>query len=136
MIRSQQQAPITTQLELTPLIDIVFIVVVFLLLTANARLLSLPVDIPTTDQAEQASQIPQSLTLTLQSHAPMFAINQQTYETWPQFEQALTPMLEDKEQAVTIAADRQADVEPLLKLLALLNQQQITNTQILMEQQP
>ncbi|MBD1391323.1 biopolymer transporter ExbD [Neiella sp. HB171785] len=136
MIKTQQQAPMSTQLELTPLIDIVFIVVVFLLLTANARLLSLPVDIPTTDQAAPASANHHSLTLAIQPNSPMFAINQQGYESWAAFEQALSPLLANADQQVTIAADRNADVEPLLKLLALLNQQQITNTQILMEQQP
>ncbi|MGL4712682.1 MAG: biopolymer transporter ExbD, partial [Shewanella sp.] len=33
-------------LDLTALIDIIFIVLVFLLLTANSQLLSLPVDVP------------------------------------------------------------------------------------------
>ncbi|MFT6351860.1 MAG: hypothetical protein ACJARJ_001325, partial [Neptuniibacter pectenicola] len=40
---------------------------------------------------------------------------------------------DQKERALSIAAARDSDVAPLLKLLALLNEQQITNTQILME---
>ncbi|MBW8191589.1 biopolymer transporter ExbD [Neiella marina] len=137
MIKTQPKAALTTQLELTPLIDIVFIVVVFLLLTANARLLALPVDIPKTEQSNSALQPEHtSLTLTLQHQSPRFAINQQTFDQWQTFESALTPQLQVTDLAVTIAADRNADVEPLLKLLALLNQHQISNTQILMEQQP
>ena len=37
-------------IEITPLIDIVFIVIVFLLVTANTPLLSLPVNVPAADK--------------------------------------------------------------------------------------
>lgn len=137
MIRSQPKAALSTQLELTPLIDIVFIVVVFLLLTANARLLALPVNIPQTEQQAGSPAPAQApLTLTIQPQSPHFAINQTTFDDWQTFETALTAKLNDADIEVTIAADRNADVEPLLKLLSLLTHHQITNTQILMEQQP
>ena len=66
MIRSPRQVKLEAGLELTPLIDIIFIVVVFLLLTANHRLLSLPVDIPDTDQTVSELEAgPQRLLITL-----------------------------------------------------------------------
>ena len=136
MIKSQAKTALTTSLELTPLIDIIFIVVVFLLLTANSRLLPLPVSIPTTDDAvTRASTDQKTVAISIFKHAPVWAIERQRFREWPVFKQALLKNIKaNKQQIFTIAADHDADVEPLLKLLALLNQQQITKTHILMEE--
>ena len=135
MIRVQQKSQINSSLELTPLIDIIFIVVVFLLLTANTRLLSLPVDIPDSDSEialHEESEKP--LTISLLDKSPIYAIGEDRFYEWAEFKQALLVNIADqKDRALSIAAARDSDVEPLLKLLALLNEQQITNTQILME---
>lgn len=135
MIQTQERSELSTSIELTPLIDIVFIVVVFLLLTANSRLLSLSVDIPSSDAeiSEQVSPV-QPLTITLRDGEPLYAIDDQTYPSWEGFRSALTKKLSNKEQPIHIAADRESQVEPLLKLMAFLNQQQIRNTHILMEE--
>ena len=135
MIRVQQKSQINSSVELTPLIDIIFIVVVFLLLTANTRLLSLPVDIPDSDSEialHEESEKP--LTISLLDKSPIYAIGEDRFYEWAEFKQALLVNIADqKDRALSIAAARDSDVEPLLKLLALLNEQQITNTQILME---
>jgi biopolymer transport protein ExbD len=49
------------KLELTPLIDVIFIVIVFLLLTANVRLLSLPVTVPATDDMATVTNTNQAI---------------------------------------------------------------------------
>ncbi|ROS00347.1 outer membrane transport energization protein ExbD [Sinobacterium caligoides] len=121
--------------ELTPLIDIVFIVIVFLLITANVPLLKLPVDIPQTDnEAALTASTPSVLTVTIDKVKPYWSIEQQTYADWPSFKAALLARLGDPSMSLTIAADKAAPTEPLLQLLALLNQQQISNTQIIMQQ--
>jgi biopolymer transport protein ExbD len=135
MIRITQKAPMSMSLELTPLIDIIFIVVVFLLLTANARLLSLPVDIPDSDsEISQDENVTTPLTISLLNESPSYAIGEEPFYEWSAFKAALLlNIAADKDRALSIAAAHDADVEPLLKLLALLNEQQITNTHILME---
>ena len=136
MIKSQTKNELCTSLELTPLIDIIFIVVVFLLLTANSRLLSLPVDIPASDDAVASENSDQnSLTISIFRSAPVWAIEQQRFENWDEFKQVLLKRISaNQQQTLAIAAEHDAEVEPLLKLLALLNQQQVTNTRILMEE--
>lgn len=135
MIKSQPQAELSATLELTPLIDIIFIVIVFLLLTANSRLLSLPVDIATSDDVIISQSSDQkTLTLSIFKASPVWAIEHQRFEHWQDFKQALLKKLSNKEQTLAIAAEYDADVESLLKLLALLNKEQIPNTHILMEE--
>jgi biopolymer transport protein ExbD len=121
--------------ELTPLIDIVFIVIVFLLLTANSPLLKLPIDIPKSNENAALSVAKDPiLTVAIAAEKPYWRIEQQTFSDWVIFRESLLEQLATSEQTVTIAADKAAPTEPLLQLLAFLHQQQITNTQIIMEQ--
>lgn len=135
MIRVQQKTALNSNLELTPLIDIIFIVVVFLLLTANTRLLSLPVDIPDSDSEISVHEDAVTpLSISLLEDAPIYGIGDDRFYEWSEFKQALLINITDqKERALSIAAAQGSDVGPLLKLLALLNEQKVTNTQILME---
>ena len=139
MIRCQSSDSTATAatLELTPLIDIIFIVVVFLLLTANSRLLVLPVDIPQADSAwtEQASDKP-SLTITLQQQPPHWAIDNKPYQQWSDFKLALQQEVndhKDQQPGIHIAPDKDAPVELLVKLMALLNENQMRDVQILID---
>jgi len=122
--------------DLTPLIDIIFIVLVFLLLTANSQLLTLPVDVPEQQETQLTPlQEPQSIAVSIVAEAPYFAIDQQHYADWDSFKAAfLQRHQQSPELPVVIATDRQAPVQPLMKLLALLQARQIKQTQILMEE--
>jgi biopolymer transport protein ExbD len=125
-------------LELTPLIDIIFIVIVFLLLSANVRLLVLPVDVPSTDSIMAAGiQQSDSLTITLKQESPTWAIDSQTFTDWQDFKAHLLTQLNKlpANTLIRIATARDIAVEPLMKVLALLNEQQVTNTQILMQKE-
>ena len=133
MIRSPITDSTNMPVELTPLIDIVFIVTVFLLLTANSRLLFLPVDIPQSESQLQQQSSVQTSTITLQRSTPKWAINKQTYPTWSEFKPALLEHIRNNNDSIMIAPARDVDAESLVQLLALLNEQQVTNTQILME---
>lgn len=136
MIRTKPTQTFSTSLELTPLIDIIFIVVVFLLLTANTQLLSLPVEIPDNDSnAETATVSDQTTLITLQATHPLWGINEQQFDDWQAFETALLNKVSNDpaNQHINIAAAHNANVEPLIKLLALLNEKQVANTQILMK---
>lgn len=135
MIRAQQATPLNSSLELTSLIDIIFIVVVFLLLTTNARLLSLPVDIPSSDsEISQHEAATKSIVVSLFNESPTYAIGEERFSTWPEFKASLLLHIAAAQAPeLSIAAARDVQVEPLLKLLALLNEQQVTNTHILME---
>ena len=122
-------------IDLTPLIDIIFIVLVFLLLTANTQLLTLPVDIPEQGDAQLLPiQAPQPIAISILAAAPHYALEQQTFDQWDSFKAAfLTIHKRAPERAVIIAADQDAPVQPLMKLLALLQTQQIDQTQVVME---
>ncbi|MFT7129302.1 MAG: biopolymer transport protein ExbD [Gammaproteobacteria bacterium] len=121
-------------LEITPLIDIVFIIVVFLIITANTPLLTLAINVPDADQEATLSEgYQQTFLVTITPQKPYWHIGTQDYQQWSDFKRALLMEINTNEKGLTIAADKAAPIEPLLQLLSLLNQQQFTNTKIIMK---
>lgn len=121
--------------DLTPLIDIVFIVIVFLLITANSPLLTLPIDIPKANQESNLQTVNTSeLTVTITAEQPYWHLEQQAFNNWHDFERALLLKNNHTTAAIIIAADKAAPSEPLLQLLALLNHNKIGNAKIIMQQ--
>ncbi|MCL1124532.1 ExbD/TolR family protein [Shewanella surugensis] len=121
--------------DLTPLIDIIFIVLVFLLLTANAPLLSLTIDVPTAPNASlNPVVVKNKITLNVMTLTPQWAIDGHAYDHWSEFKTAFNIEINRQPHAnIIIAADKSAPIQPLMKLLALLQQHEISNTQILMD---
>ncbi|MCU7995379.1 biopolymer transporter ExbD [Shewanella glacialipiscicola] len=131
-ISSPEQLP---SVDLTALIDIIFIVLVFLLLTANSQLLSLPVAVPQSpSSAITAVKNQPSIAINIMATAPYWAIDGEQFMDLARFTTVLIQRFQAMPEAtVVIAADKAAPVEPLMQLLALLQTQSISQTQILME---
>ena len=121
--------------DITPLLDIIFIVLVFLLLTANIPLQSLAVDLPKTDsEALSAITDTKSITINMLAGTPAWAIEGKEYEDWTQFKPVLEAQVAAlKETELVLASDKDVTVDSMLKLLAFLQEHDISATQILME---
>ncbi len=122
--------------DLTPLLDIIFIVMVFLLLTANISIQTMEVAIPQTqDGAVLNDNDRQAITVNILASEPQWAIDGQTYPDWQVFSQTLLQQTQAKPQhQLIIAPDKQANVEAMLKVLALLQNNHIQATNIMMEE--
>ncbi|CAM3087034.1 ExbD/TolR family protein [Vibrio rarus] len=122
--------------DLTPLLDIIFIVMVFLLLTANITIKTMDVAIPQTEDTqvlnEQDSAV---ITINILAAEPKWAIDGKSFEHWQAFTDALLTQVNTvPKQEIIIAADKSADVESMLKVLAWLQQHKIEATNIVMEE--
>ncbi|SON53404.1 ExbD/TolR family protein [Vibrio tapetis] len=137
MIRSSTQSSASDfKPDLTPLLDIIFIVMVFLLLTANINIKTMQLDIPTTDQTQVLSEpVSQVIAINILEKSPHWAIDQTSYKTWADFSAAL---VEAKNQfpkrEVIIGSDKSVPVEKMLQLLAFMQQNKIDATSIMMEE--
>ncbi|TKE96189.1 biopolymer transporter ExbD [Vibrio kanaloae] len=118
--------------DLTPLLDIIFIVMVFLLLTASVKLESLEVELPSSDIKNVSEVHKDSINVNILDHEPYWGINGQEYIDWENFKIAL---LEEtgatNKKPITIGADKAANVENLVKLLSFLQENGIAATQLL-----
>ena len=128
---------IVNNIELTPLIDIIFIIIVFLLLTANVRLLSLPITVPETDDISAAVSKPgSSININISVDDIGWFIETAYFADWTFFRAELLKKIAGEPDAIVlIAADQQADVQRFVKVLTLLQIQGVMNTKIILNKE-
>ncbi|MDD7805505.1 MAG: biopolymer transporter ExbD [Endozoicomonas sp. (ex Botrylloides leachii)] len=124
--------------DLTPLLDVVFIVMIFLLFTANVQTLSIPVKLPQATQAEaMVAQQPKTLTVSILAEGSPWAISKKRFDSWAVFSQSLLKQVKDKpDVTVLIAGDKTAPLGHLVKLMMFLGQHKIKAAQVLMKDIP
>ncbi|EMD1174820.1 biopolymer transporter ExbD [Vibrio harveyi] len=120
--------------DLTPLLDIIFIVMVFLMLTAAVKLDSLDVSLPSTDSQAVAEVDKQSITVNILKEEPHWAINGKAYIDWENFTMALLEESKSTDKPIVIGAEKTADIQSLVKLLGFLQENGIQATQLLTEE--
>ncbi len=122
--------------DLTALMDIIFIVMVFLLLSANIQIQTLDVTLPTTEQSQALT--PQSeavvLAISVINDEETWGLQDQQFNDWQQFSEAfLDALARDPSASVIIACDKQTNVGKLLKLVEFMQVNNIQATNIMME---
>ncbi|EIK4809084.1 biopolymer transporter ExbD [Vibrio parahaemolyticus] len=122
--------------DLTPLLDIIFIVMVFLMLTAAVKLDSLDVTLPSTDSQAVTEVDKQSITVNILKDEPYWAINGQTYIDWENFTLALLEESKSTDKPIVIGAEKTANIQSLVQLLGFLQENGIQATQLLTEESP
>ena len=121
--------------DLTPLLDIIFIVMVFLLLTASVKLESLEVDLPSSDVKNVSEVHKDSISVNILDHEPYWAINGKEYIDWENFKITLLEETGSTDKKpIIIGADKAANVENLVKLLSFLQENGIPATQLLTDE--
>ncbi|MGF1702343.1 biopolymer transporter ExbD [Photobacterium makurazakiensis] len=137
MIRTHQSVADSDELkpDLTPLLDIIFIVMVFLLLTASVKLQSLDVELPQTETQALQETESDPITVNITAAPPYWALQGNEFDNWDAFNAALLKEVKaSPDKPVVIGADKAGSVENMLKLLAFLQQNDIKATQLLMEE--
>lgn len=120
--------------DLTPLLDIIFIVMVFLMLTAAVKLDSLDVNLPSTDSQAVAEVDKESITVNILKEEPHWAINGKAYINWENFTLAILEESKSTDKPIVIGAEKTADIQSLVKLLGFLQENGIQATQLLTEE--
>lgn len=136
MIKSNKaQLPLSMAPDLTPLLDIIFIVMVFLMLTASVKLSSLEVQLPSTDSNQSQMVEQSSITINILNTSPYWAIDGSPLSDWTEFQKKLiVTVSQNPKKDVIIAADKHAEIQNIVKLFGFLQDQNISATQILMEE--
>ena len=122
--------------DLTPLLDVVFIVMVFLLFTANVQTLSIPVDLPqATKQEASITQEHETLTVSILAKGKLWALGEERFNDLRDLTPKLLAQIKEKpDVTVLIAGDKEAPLGELVKLMMLLGEHKIQAAQVLMEE--
>lgn len=117
--------------DLTPLIDIIFILIVFLILTANPAIVELMVDLPKKqeEKLQQYSQDDNAIILKIKGKDNYY-YNDDKITDLESLRETLSKM--DKSEELIIAGDKKVSLDTFLRIMAILEELQIKNTKILM----
>jgi biopolymer transport protein ExbD len=120
--------------DLTPLLDVMFMLIIFFMLTANALPYAMDVELPTdAHEAIKAVEDTDHLSITLLSGSGGWKIGNQTYME----EKSFFSALEDKSKSYTTAiiiGDKSVSMEKLLSLMTFLQSRNISAADIVMRQ--
>ncbi len=124
--------------DLTPLLDVIFIVMVFLMLTANVAPQVLKVDLPKDSSASTETLTdPKTIGVNLLQGEKGWAIDGQTFDSWEAFSTTLKQQVAAvPNQPLMIAGDRSVPMERLVQLMIFLQNNNITAARIQMEDAP
>ncbi len=120
--------------DLTALLDVIFLLLVFFILTANSVEHTLELDLPE-QGADQAKPVenPETITLSLFVDENRWAIEGRELDRWETVEKAMIKIRNERPDVdVIIAADRRVAVERLLQVLAFLQREAVHTAQIQM----
>ncbi len=134
-IPDSQRGNIITDLmpDLTPLLDVMFMLIIFFILTANAVPYTLDVNLPEdAEDVVQAIEDPTMLSVTLLPNDNDWKITDVLYQDETKFKEALTALTHDKKQVVIIG-DKDASMQKLLSLMVFLRKHNIKAADIVMD---
>lgn len=117
-------------LDLTSLLDVLFIILVFLLLSAAIKLDMLEVTLPTSgEQGKQVTKRQQVLSIGFEQQQVQYALNNTRYKT----KNAVITALKNTNQPIYLAIDAQLPSHELVSVLAQLSEQGVAVANILTE---
>lgn len=119
--------------DLTPLLDVMFMLLIFFILTANAVPFALDVNLPKdAEDVTQAIKDPTMLSITLLPNDKGWKIDDTLYLTEDLFKAALTERA-TKAKKVVIVGDKEVSMNSLLNIMTFLRKHNIEAADIVME---
>jgi biopolymer transport protein ExbD len=121
--------------DLTPLLDVMFMLIIFLVLTTNAMQQVFDVSLPEDkeDVAEVLSEN-ETLKITIFAQGGKWAINDEKFADFSEFKVALVNKYNSsKEQRVIIFGDEAATIDRLMELLTFMRSKGIEAADIVMK---
>ncbi len=119
--------------DLTPLLDVMFMLIVFFILTANAVPYSLDVNLPEDNDAVTTTvSDPDMLSLTIMSDDQGWKINESIYKEEREFKKALKQHALDNKK-VMIVDDKEASMQNFLTVMTFLRKHNIKTADIVMD---
>jgi biopolymer transport protein ExbD len=122
--------------DMTALLDVIFILLIFMMLTANVAPQLLELDLP---QASAPARNIEANAITIGlSEQGLFSINQQTFDSWEKFEASLSTQLNEQETKpqLLVTADKDVPLQPFVKLANWLSEQGIAVADVVVSDQP
>ncbi len=119
--------------DLTPIIDILFILIVFFMLTIGSNIQSLTVDIPSNEHKETQFQDNENFKILLEVRGEQYFINQMPMRDLNEAKNKISELTQlHSKYRLLIAPQKDAIVQPFIDILTFLSAEKI-KSEVLME---
>lgn len=121
--------------DLTPMLDVLFILIVFFVLTANSAQLVLDLTLPS-DQATAAKTLDkqEKIVLGLLPEGEQWSLDGRSYGDWEAVQSAVRDILKDRPKAgFVIAGDRGVPLQRFVTVLSFLQELGVKNTELVVQ---
>ncbi len=123
--------------DMTALLDVIFILLIFLLLTSQVVPEALTLELPQTERGTQTQAKDDSITISVDGLSKTWAVNQHKFDQWLDFRAGFIHALNARptggKPQIFIAGDKDTSLQELLKLFDLLQEFQLNATEILVK---
>lgn len=121
--------------DLTPMLDVIFILLIFFILTANTSQFAVNVTLPSDDKETSIERNDNQKTLQLiAGNKASYLFSGIKYESLDELKDKIqSAKSNNPELQIIIAADKTANVEPFMKMLLMLQNSGIASADILMD---
>lgn len=122
--------------DLTPLLDVVFMLIIFLILSINISSFSLEVNLPEDkDQISKAISDENNISVTILKDS-QWKINDNIFQSENAFRTSLKKIYQENlDKKIVIISDKNASVENLINLLTFLTKENISMANIIVDRQ-
>ncbi len=138
MIELEEQAESTTfQDAMTPMIDVIFVLIAFMMLMINMPRLTMEVQLPKTATVQSSSQIEkQVVTLALKPNDSLWYMDTQSYSSKDAFVAALQQAKAQygSEMSVVIHSDQSVPMQRAVELFSILQSLDLNVTHLALSQ--
>lgn len=138
MIKGQSAAPKRSTLEtilpdLTPMLDVMFILLIFFILTANSVPFTVDVTLPNEDARTAKAVNKQPIRLTIYKQNNDYGVNNARYSNFDSASKAILELAKKGNRHVVIAGDKHASLEKFMKSLVFLQNHGLQTADILID---
>lgn len=124
----------TLIMDLTPMLDVLFLLLIFFVLTANVAQFSIDLTLPSAEQSGIPKEIkPDALLLTMHINPKRWVIDDKTYNSWDEAKTALQKIAAQSPRPLTIAGDKNLPLQRLIKVLTFMETIGLDAAEILVE---
>ena len=121
--------------DLTPLLDVLFMLIIFLVLTINSAPQVFDISLPEDkDNITKASKDNNSISITLFPESNKWALNDQNFSDFNKFKSALVSKYNSSEEKqVMVFGDKSVTIDKLMSLLTFMRSKGIEAADIVMD---
>ena len=122
--------------NLTPLLDVLFMLLIFLILTANTAQFALEITLPQAAEPKQTVLAEPQVVITLYGAGEAITIDNVTTRDWARAREVLSARVNAEPDAwYLIAGDKNVTLQKVVRVLSFLEARGISQVRILVEQE-